>query len=72
MYFSKLLQVFLPLFLLALAGGQEHQLDKEQDIELVNKITIMQTGFLDVTIKNALVLMSLLFAFLSIKKISFF
>ena len=66
MDFSKLLQVFLPLFLLSREGGQEHQLDEEQDVELANNITIMQTGFriLDVTINNALVLMSLLFTFL--------
>ena len=65
MDFSKLLQVFLPLFLLALAGGQEHQLDEEQDDELVNIITMMQKGFrcLYVTINNAYMLMSLLFIF---------
>ena len=70
MDFSKLLQVFLPHFLLALAGGQEHQLDEEQDDELVNIITMMQNGFrcLDVTINNAYMLMSLLFTFLSPQK----
>ena len=70
MDFSKLLQVFLPLLLLALAGGQEHQLDEEQDDELVNIITMMQNGFrcLDVTINNAYMLMSLLFTFLSPQK----
>ena len=74
MYFSKLLQVFLPLFLLAMAGGQEHQLDEEQDVELVNIIIRIQTGFrfLDVAINNAFVVMSLLFTFLSLKKNSQF
>ena len=50
-----------------MAGGQEHQLDEEQDVELVNIIIRIQTGFrfLDVAINNAFVVMSLLFTFLS-------
>ena len=69
MYFSKLLQVFLPHFLLALAG-QEHQLDEEQDAELVNIITMMKTGLrcLDAAINNAYMLRSLLFTFLLSQK----
>ena len=70
MYFSKLLKVFLSLLVLALAGDQEHQLDEEQDAELVNIITMMKTGLrcLDAAINNAYMLRSLLFTFLLSQK----
>ena len=71
MYFSKLLKVFLSLLLLALAGDQEHQLDEEQDAELLNIITMMQTRFrcLDAAINNAYMVRSLLFTFLLSQKL---
>jgi len=73
MYFSKLLKVFLSLLLLALAGDQEHQLDEEQDAELLNIITMMQTMFrcLDAAINNAYMVRSLLFTFFIVTKIVF-